>query len=664
MPLPILINTPESMLKVRIITLKDYAENTVKTLQELGVFDLEQVEAKPDHKQQIESDLINANAALIRIEHLLSFLPETKAVSITGDLVSAYRHELKTSLEEIEVFYKKIDRLHDTSLTYENQLKTLKESKKYLALVDSQLNLKLRDLNYSGRFLFSGFFIFPQSSGNAFVEQIEPLLLEKVVAPVDEDLIVYVVAKSEYKNKVISILNQLNGRVISVPDNDLPFREYFDQLDSKIAGLEKEYSAVVLELRNSMKDNLQQLLLLRYVMLAEKERLIILQKAFDSKYITMLEGWVPESSLETVIKKLQESNKYALVDSREPLKNEEPPTKQKNAKLLKPFEVIVNLFAIPKYKDWDPTPVIAYSFAIFFGLMFNDVIYGIVLILGAKFVLHKLVDDPQSEGFILFRRVLMISGGTAAIFGLLSGSYLGDIYTLWGVQTTPALIPVVGVWLGEPLKFLVVAIFIGLFHTNLAHLIGLYNGIKKHEVWVIPNKIGLFIFEIFGIPILTKALLGIELIPLTGQMTTVFTYLMFFGIALIVYSQLRLMKGLGLIFWLFDLTGLLGDVMSYARIAGVSMAGFYLAASFNQIAGMVRNMIPGVAGLIIGSILMLIILLFAHLLNVFLGTLSAFVHSLRLCFVEFLMKFYEGGGKEYTPLKLKMPKTVVTVGKT
>jgi V/A-type H+-transporting ATPase subunit I len=125
------------------------------------------------------------------------------------------------------------------------------------------------------------------------------------------------------------------------------------------------------------------------------------------------------------------------------------------------------------------------------------------------------------------------------------------------------------------------------------------------------------------------------------------------GMVLVIVSSIIQSGGLGAILWLFDVTGLLGDVMSYARLAGVGLATFYLASTFNMLAGLFSEMIPGMAGVIIGGIMGVLIIVFGHTLNLVLTAITGFIHSLRLCFVEFLFKFYEGGGREYSPFKLK-----------
>jgi V/A-type H+-transporting ATPase subunit I len=136
------------------------------------------------------------------------------------------------------------------------------------------------------------------------------------------------------------------------------------------------------------------------------------------------------------------------------------------------------------------------------------------------------------------------------------------------------------------------------------------------------------------------------------------------SVVVIVASSIIQSRGVGAIIWLFDLTGILGDIMSYARLAGVGLATFYLASSFNMLAGVFSDMIPGIFGLIIGVIIAIVVFVFGHSINLVLSGLTGFIHSLRLCFVEFLTKFYEGGGREYSPFKLKTRAYVPVTGES
>jgi V/A-type H+-transporting ATPase subunit I len=204
---------------------------------------------------------------------------------------------------------------------------------------------------------------------------------------------------------------------------------------------------------------------------------------------------------------------------------------------------------------------------------------------------------------------------------------------------------------------------IGVIHVNIGHVLAFVKGVKEGNKAVVINKIGLFIFEIFGIPFLLRAMLNVNLLPMSDSIYSLFGYIMALGLMTIVVSTFMDMGGLGAVFWIFDVTGLLGDVMSYCRLAGVGLAAMYLAESFNMLSewiyGIISSIAPGILGLILGGIFAFFVLAFGHMLNLMLGALAAFIHSLRLCFVEFLLKFYEGGGRPYTPFRLRTWQHVV-----
>ena len=93
--------------------------------------------------------------------------------------------------------------------------------------------------------------------------------------------------------------------------------------------------------------------------------------------------------------------------------------------------------------------------------------------------------------------------------------------------------------------------------------------------------------------------------------------------------------------------------MSYCRLAGVGLATYYLAYAFNLMSTILPDLMPAAVKVFAGPLLAAIILIVGHVINAALSGISCFVHSLRLCFVEFLLKFYEGGGREYSPFRLK-----------
>jgi V/A-type H+/Na+-transporting ATPase subunit I len=286
-------------------------------------------------------------------------------------------------------------------------------------------------------------------------------------------------------------------------------------------------------------------------------------------------------------------------------------------------------------------------------LMMNDVAYSAILLLFANRGLRKFVDDPESEGLRLFQRMLYISGGAGLVFGLLTGSYFGNFITLFGIES-PALAAWIRSLLGNPIKFIILSIVIGLIHVNIAHLLTLVKMIKERNRKAVAGKVGLFLLEIGAIPLIMHYLLHADVLGLPAQAYPILIYVAGAGLIMIIASYLAL-NGflLGAIFSLSEVTGILGDVMSYCRLAGVGLATYYLAYSFNLMATLLPSLLPSAVQSIVGPLLTVLILLVGHLINAALSGISCFVHSLRLCFVEFLLKFYDGGGREYSPFRLK-----------
>jgi len=209
---------------------------------------------------------------------------------------------------------------------------------------------------------------------------------------------------------------------------------------------------------------------------------------------------------------------------------------------------------------------------------------------------------------------------------------------------------------------IVLAIFIGLVHINIAHLLALVKGLKEKNKGVVLNRLALFLIQC-GIPSLLRSLLRANIPLFTEQMYAISSYIMYAGIALVVVSEIIMMGALGGFLWVFDISGLFGDIISYSRLAGVGLASFYLGHTFNLILILFPKIFPGVVGAAIGVIAGVILFVVGHALNVVLGGLGGFVHSLRLCFVEFLTKFYDGGGRDYSPFRLKIRTEASALGK-
>ncbi|MBA7475822.1 hypothetical protein ES707_11196 [subsurface metagenome] len=650
--IPLILNNPESMLKVRVMTMKDYSEKTLKTLHRIGVLHIEEgKELKPVDKAAIELEHREVSELLTFVDDVLSYIPQEERVSLEEDVEVIYTRPFSEISNEVRLLYNKINQLHERIVKLNDEVQQFAELKRYLEPLAGQTDLRLSDLKFSGDYLFSRVFVLSNEAYKTLYDELKNYLFENVVAAVEGKTVFHAVAKVKDQKTIESRVTDTGGKILQIPDEDLTLRDFLEITNSKIRSLEEELTRLREELQSKAREDLNRLALLREALSAENERLSVLEKASEAKYVTLIEGWIPESNTESVISEVKESIDYVFIDTRKPEQLEEPPTKLKNLRGLKPFQTIVNLFATPKYREWDPTPIVAFSFALFFGIMVCDVIYALGIMLLGKFLLSKFVDDPHSDNFKLFQRLIYTCGGVALVGGLLTGQYLGDIYTFFGIENL-ALVQGVKEALQDPVSFIVIALGIGFVHVNIGHLLALIKGVKERNKGLVLNKIGLFILQL-GIPSILNSLLSLELPGFTPQIYSILLYCMAAGLLLVITSSIVQSGGLGAILWLFDVTGLLGDVMSYCRLAGVGLATFYLASTFNMLAGLFGEMIPGMTGVIIGGIMGVLIIVFGHTLNLVLTAITGFIHSLRLCFVEFLFKFYEGGGREYSPFKLK-----------
>ncbi len=650
--IPLILNNPESMVKVRVMTVKDYSEKTLKTLHRIGVLHIEEgKELKPVDKAAIELEHREVNELLTFVDNVLSYIPQEEQVSLEEDVEVIYTRPFSEIGNEVRLLYNKINQLHERIVKLSDEVQQLAELSRYLEPLAGQTDLRLRDLKFSGDYLFSRVFVLSNEAYKSLYDKLKSYLFENVVTTVEGETIFHAVAKIRDQKTIESLVTDAGGKILQIPDEDLTLRDFLEITNSEIRSLKEKLAKFREELQSKAGEDLNRLALLRGALSAENERLSVLEKASEAKYVTLIEGWIPENNTESAISEIKENIDYVFIDTRKPEQLEEPPTKLKNLGGIKPFQAIVNMFAIPKYREWDPTPIVAYSFALFFGIMVGDVLYALGIILLGKYLLAKLVDDHHSDSFKLFQRLIYTCAGVALIVGLLSGTYLGDIYIFFGLENL-ALVQGVKEALQDPVTFIIIALGIGLIHVNIGHTIAFIKGIKERNKGLVLSKIGLFILQL-GIPSILNSLLSLELPGFTPQIYLILSYLMGIGLLLVIISSIVQNGGLGAILWLFDVTGLLGDVMSYARLAGVGLATFYLASTFNMLAGLFGEMIPGTAGVIIGGIMGIIIIVFGHTLNLALTTITGFIHSLRLCFVEFLFKFYEGGGREYSPFKLK-----------
>ncbi len=660
---PIFINYPEEMLRVRVAALKDSSSAALTDLQKLGVLHVEEAkELSPPEVEEITSRKQRTRKSVQEINEILDGLRGVREVAIPPQTAPMEPGEVMIRVDALKG---RLSSLMEQREGFRARINALDTSARFLEALAQAVDVPLADLHYTGPYLFSRVVIFPREATGPFLEDMGDILLHRVEAQSGSEDVIYLLARVHDRDRIERAAANLGGSQLPSMDEDMTLREFNAHRRTIKEELAANLEALENDIQTIIEEHLQKIVLYRDILQGEYSRLDILEMAATARYLTVFEGWVPRGSIERVSSEFSHNGKQVFIDSRPPDPHDIPPTKLKNPEGIRPFQVIVKLFSTPRYGDWDPTPSIAYFFAFFFGLMLNDVIYAIGLLLLAGFLLNKLVDDPHAEGTRLFRRVLIICGVVSLVLGILSGTFMGDFLGRYaGIPPERvALAGAVQSMLSQPISFIVFSLIIGLVHLNIAHMLSFIRGIKERSTGIVINKLGLFAVQIFGIPYLFHVMLGMDLLQLSAATYTVFGYLLALGVLGVIIGSFLQMGGLGSIFWVFDLTGILGDVMSYSRLAGVGLASYYLASSFNLLSEWVSSglgsAIPGVVGAGLSFLIGVVLLTIFHVFNLLLSALAAFIHSLRLCFVEFLLKFYEGGGRDYSPFQIPQQRTVL-----
>ena len=352
----------------------------------------------------------------------------------------------------------------------------------------------------------------------------------------------------------------------------------------------------------------------------------------STQNLAALEGWIESNQVQALEACLAEQfGQSILIQVREIRQDEEDkvPTKLKNNALVEPFELVTEMYSLPKYGDKDPTPVVSLFYFVFFGMMVADIGYGLLLFVGTSLALHFLhVKSGLAKNLRFFR----LLGVAVIIWGLVYGSFFGFELPFALISTS-----------SDAMMILVISVVFG-FITVLAGLFlsGLKN-IRLKDYAEAYNAGFAWVLILLGLLLLA---LG-NFFPFLAFAATIGQWLAIInalGILAVSIVSAKSLAGLGSgLFNLYNVSGYVGDLVSFTRLMALGLSGASIGSAFNLIV----SLFPPVARFSIGILLFIAL----HLVNMFLSFLSGYVHGARLIFVEFFGKFYDGGGKPFTPLK-------------
>ena len=363
-------------------------------------------------------------------------------------------------------------------------------------------------------------------------------------------------------------------------------------------------------------------------------------KLLKTKKTFYMEGWVPEGKVEQVKQLLDDNECY--YEFRDPEEGETVPVLLKNSKFATPIEAVTEMYSLPAYGTIDPTAIYSIWYIIFFGLMFSDAGYGLLMIIACGVALKKYNFEGTMYKFV---KGFLYCGISTFFWGAMFGSWFGDLIsvvssTFFGKEI--AIKPILFDPLSNPMPLLVASIVLGVAHLFLALGIEGYKLLKEGKLVDFICNIILWYATIIG---LILWLAGSSIGPAA---TTVGKYMSIIAIVGLALTGGRDRKGFGKIMGgfsnVYDITSWLSDIMSYARIMALGLATGAIAQVVNTIGTLA-------GGGVKGAILFIVVFLLGHTLNFGINVIGAFIHSARLQFVEFFGKFYEDGGDAFAPLK-------------
>ncbi|MBD3204048.1 hypothetical protein GF327_07140 [Candidatus Woesearchaeota archaeon] len=593
---------PKPLYEVICIFPQKYTDRLLIELGKEEIIQIKEFKEKYKKVPSIDSPLIKTNnvvKALMRLDYIVDKLKIPKSDSIK---------EIDSPVKSAEEIVNEIEQAHSTIKDRINKdIKKTHTLTLYLEFVNSIKKIKFREKDVS--FLIATEYKEWKSIKKGLKKEniVYSSIKKRISGEKVLRLLSIKIENEKYAENRLTDLNYYKGKIRDIESMinkeiklaEKRIKENKDELE-KLPG---EYSLSVYSLKEKLELKLK---------ILENKR-----KFLCSEFITLINCWIARSDfkrLKKIISKETENN--YIIYKEKPDIRDNPPTKLSNFFLFEPFEMLLEGFSLPGYKDIDPTFIMGLFFPLFFGIMLSDAGYGMLLLLISFFLIFKKGNMKK------FGEILLI----CSVFTLATGVYFGSWF---GFNFTESYINP----LKKPIELMVFSLVVGVFYVNLSLILGLVQSIIKKDWNFLFNEILLWLIFEIGIVFLIfpeifseHTNLPLHTIFLTGPVLAR------------IFS-----KG---ILNILDFPKFFSTIISFIRLSALAMSTAWISFAINLI---YRLTLKFPKGIYIG----IIVLVLGHLFNFAFNTFGSFLQAMRLHYVEFLGQFYLGKGEKMQIFSIK-----------
>ncbi|OFV67279.1 MAG: V-type ATP synthase, subunit I [Candidatus Syntrophoarchaeum caldarius] len=683
------------MKRIQAVVLDEYTNEVVKSLEKAGVIHLTNITEDLERWEGLltpythDETIARTSELFTRINTILEHLGEKEEQGIISRLfkgteiqrtkvedkpLGGHTATIESTFGEIE---KRVLDINSRLESVKDELSTAYFTNRILKVLE-KLNL---DPDYIGAFTFTSTIAGLLPAQN--IPDVEAFLNENIgeeFIMIREDLeggaesLIIVTSLAERRDDIYKFLRIVDFEEFA-PSPELPgaIKDAMEKITPTIETLENEVKSLQAELVEIRDSKLDELLMMRELVEIEDSTLRSKLNFGSTDMVNVLEGWIPAKRVadaEGAIKKASEG--YCIIDVAEPTDEELPPTQLQNPRFAKPYEMMVEMFGVPNYREFDPTLLMAVIFPIFFAFMFPDVGHGfVVLLLGLLVgVFMKGIGPSMRDLGLIMIPCGIASMITGALFGEIFGwgeaaeAFIGEqvhplMEPLWFDPILEAHSPIIfGITSGVVAFFVITLIFGGL-HLTFGVILDIINRIKTKRSPLYPVLCLWFYSGFFY---------WLMYLVVNGNLYMKADLYIWMAIPLAIVSVEGVLEArheskksgvsggaMDAVSWLLGgiiealdvFSKFLSNTISYGRILAMALAHVCLMVLTILIAYMLVDIS------VIGPILFILIIIAGNIVVIGLEVLLVSIQTIRLHFYEFFTKFYDATGIAYQPLKVE-----------